>query len=63
MDNTVQTEEGIKIGSGSKELIKAYGKDYKLENDVYRYSRDGVELCFYMTNQKVDAIEYLVAVK
>ncbi len=63
LDDTAQTEEGIKIGSGSKEVIKAYGKNYKLENDVYRYSKDGVEICFYMTNSKVDAIEYLVASK
>lgn len=61
LDGTVQTEEGIKIGSGSKDVIKAYGKDYKFENDVYRYTKDGVEICFYMTNSKVDAIEYLVA--
>lgn len=63
INDKVQTEEGIKIGSTYDEMIKAYGKDYKMENQVYRYVKNGTELAFYMTDYKVDGIEYTVAAK
>jgi len=60
LDKNAQTEEGIKIGSSYTEMIKAYGKDYQVENEVYRYQKDGMELVFYMTGKTVDGIEYLL---
>lgn len=55
------TEEGIKIGSSYDDMVKAYGKDYKEEFEVYRYVKGKTELAFYMKDRKVEAIEYMIA--
>lgn len=55
------TEEGIRFGSSYDDMVKAYGDDYTVENEVYRYTKNGTELAFYMTNKKIDAIEYTIA--
>jgi len=59
LNDKVQTEEGIKIGAGYDDMVKAYGRSYTEENEVYRYIKQGTELSFYMKNGKIDAIEYL----
>ncbi len=59
LNDKVQTEEGIKIGSAYDDMVKAYGRNYTEENEVYRYVRQGTELSFYMKNGKIDAVEYL----
>lgn len=63
MDDTVSTPEGIKIGSSKQDVINAYGKEYKEEFGVYRYTAGNTELSIYTTNQVVDSIEYLVLTK
>lgn len=60
LDTTVSTPEGIKIGSSYDDMIKAYGKNYKAENGVYRYTLGKSELAVYTTNNVVDAVEYMV---
>lgn len=60
LDNTVATPEGIKIGSKKQDIINTYGKDYKEEFGVYRYTAGSTELVIYTTNDVVDAVEYLV---
>lgn len=60
LDDTVATPEGIKIGSKKQDVIDAYGKEYKEEFGVYRYSAGQTELVIYTTNGVVDAVEYLV---
>lgn len=60
LDNTVATQEGIKIGSSYEDMVKAYGKDYKEQNGVYRYRLGNSELSIYTTNGTVDAVEYQV---
>ena len=62
MDGTVTTPEGVKIGSTKQDVINAYGKDYTESYGVCRYTIGNTELSFYMTNQVVDSIEYLLAV-
>lgn len=63
-DNTVATPEGIKIGSKKQDVIDAYGKDYKEEFGVYRYTAGTTELAVYTTTKGlVEAIEYLIIVK
>ncbi len=59
LNDKVQTEEGIRIGSAYDEMVKAYGRNYTEENEVYRYVKQGTELSFYMKDGKVDAVEYL----
>lgn len=63
MNDTVSTPEGIKIGSSVKELLNAYGKEYKENLGVYRYTAGNTEISFYTTKQVVDSIEYLVISK
>lgn len=60
LDDTVSTPEGIRIGSKKQDVIDAYGKEYKEEFGVYRYSAGQTELVIYTTNGIVDAVEYLV---
>lgn len=57
----VQTEEGLKVGGTYDEMVKVYGKDYKEINQIYTYKKNGTELSFEMTNQKISAIEYRMA--
>lgn len=59
----VSTPEGIKLGSSYEDMVKAYGKSYKEENGVYRYTSGTAELAVYTTKKMVDAIEYTVITK
>lgn len=61
LTDQVSTEEGIKIGSSRDDMIKAYGKDYKMEYEAYRYVKGKTELTFYLKDGKVEAIEYMIA--
>lgn len=61
LTDQVYTEEGIKIGSSRDDMIKAYGKDYKMEYEAYRYVKGKTELTFYLKDGKVEAIEYMIA--
>lgn len=64
LDGTVATPEGIKIGSTYQDMISAYGKDYKEQNGVYRYTKGNTELSLYTDSKKnITAIEYIAIVK
>lgn len=61
LDKTVKTQEGIGFGSTFDEMVKAYGKGYKDETGgVYSYTLGKTILRFWVTNQKIDGIEYQV---
>jgi len=63
MNDTVSTPEGLKIGAKKQDIIDIYGKEYKEEFGVYRYTAGTTQLSIYTTNQVVDSIEYLVIAK
>ncbi len=54
------TEEGIHFGSTYQDMVNAYGTGYTESFQVYRYEKNGTELAFYMTNNVIDGIEYLI---
>jgi len=63
LDDSVATPEGIKIGSKARDVVNAYGKEYKKEEQkfgTYSYSTDTAELRIYTTKDVVDGVEYLV---
>jgi uncharacterized protein YceK len=60
LDKTVATEEGIRPGSTLKEVIAAYGKDYKDENGSYTYTAGKTKLTFTMEKNAVKQITYSV---
>lgn len=59
-DDSVSTQEGIKIGSSYDDMVKAMGKGYTEEFGVYRYVLGKTELSIYTTNKVVDAVEYQI---
>lgn len=64
LDSTVSTPEGIKIGSTYNDMVSAYGKEYKEQNGVYRYTKGNAELSIYTdSKKKITGIEYLAIVK
>lgn len=60
IDKSVETTEGIKLGSTYNEMVKAYGHEYQEEFGVYRYILGNTEIIFYTTNKVIDAIEYQI---
>ncbi len=60
LDDSVATAEGIRIGSTSEEVKKAYEGQYTEEFGVYRVNDGKTELNIYTTGDVVDGIEYLV---
>lgn len=63
LDDSVETPEGIKIGSKVKDVVKAYGKEYDKQEEkfgTYVYKAGTTELRIYTTKDVVDGIEYLV---
>ncbi|MDR0883276.1 MAG: hypothetical protein LBN05_01495 [Oscillospiraceae bacterium] len=57
-DDSVQTPEGVRIGSTLAEMETAYGKAASAENDVYKYMKNSTTLSFALTNNVVTQITY-----
>lgn len=57
-DDTVKTDEGIKIGDGITEVTDTYGTSYTAEGNTYIYTKDNMTLTFVMENSKVSGISY-----
>ena len=59
----ISTPEGISIGSSKEDVIKAYGEDYKIENNEMIYTSDNHSLSFILSGDTVISIEYDLVVK
>ncbi len=57
-DDSVETPEGIMLGSGRDEVIAAYGSSYTEENGSTVYTKGKTEIRFRFTDDSVSAIEY-----
>ena len=60
LDDTVETKEGIRIGSSQADVITAYGEATKKSNDSWDYDMGNVMcLRIFFKNGTVDMIHYL----
>jgi len=57
-DDTVATEEGIRIGSTRVEMEAIYGIPRLMDNGQLVYDKDGMRLCFILDNDTIISIEY-----
>lgn len=60
--DAITTPEGIYVGSTQEELEEAYGSDYVEEKGMRVYKKDGMKLCFIVTNGDVTSIQYVSTV-
>lgn len=58
LNDTVKTNEGIKIGDSKEDVKKAY-PDIDDSVATYTYDKDGVRVMFTIENDVVKAIEYI----
>lgn len=58
MDDLVETPEGAYIGCSAKDVVDAYGSDYKETAGAYTYSKDGMDLMFLFDGDSVKSIQY-----
>jgi len=61
-DDTVKTEEGLKIGSSRAEMEALYGNPRLNDNGQLIYDKDGMRLCFILDGDTVISIEYQTTV-
>ena len=57
-DDTVSTSEGIMLGSGFDDLIRAYGHGYVREYGMYTFSRGHTSISFFVDRGMVTHITY-----
>lgn len=57
-DDSVQTPEGITLGSALEEVVAAYGSGFTEENGSTVYTKDKTELRFRFSDGCVIAVEY-----
>jgi len=63
-DDTIKTVEGgIRLRSPLQAVLDAYGDDYELETDMYRYTRGDTLLEFLITDGVVTGIQYRLAIE
>lgn len=58
MDDSVETREGIILGSPVDAMLEAYGSDYTLENGMYTYTVGGSQLAVMTSDGFVVQITY-----
>lgn len=61
-DDTVKTQEGIRIGSSFDDVLSAYGTEYTEDGSMMIYEKDGMELCFVVEEEKVTSVQYISTV-
>ncbi|MCL2718199.1 MAG: hypothetical protein FWE14_05410 [Lachnospiraceae bacterium] len=61
-DDTVATNEGLRIGSSRAEMEAAYGTPRINDNGQLIYDKDGMRLCFIIDGETVISIEYQTTV-
>lgn len=59
LDETIQTEEGIRIGSSKQEMIDVYGEDYSENYGAFTYNKGKTDLSFVIIDDVITAISYL----
>lgn len=59
LDDTVATNEGIRIGSSVDDVVAAYGDDYNVQGQSYTYIHGETMLMFIFEDDVVAAIEYI----
>lgn len=58
-DDTISTNEGVKISDSKDLMLEKYGEDYKNTlSNKYDYTKGNVELSFIVENDIVTGIEY-----
>ena len=57
-DDAVATAEGIVIGDSMEKLTDVYGPEYLEEGGMIVYEKDGMRLCFILTNGSISSIQY-----
>ena len=62
INDTVQTAEGIRIGSSKDDVIKAYGESEEGTDTTLVYSKAGAKLVIVLTNDQVSQIVYNASV-
>lgn len=62
LDDSVNTEEGIYIGSTVEELLEIYGDDYEGGGNSYTYTKGESAIQFLVMNDEITAITYLALV-
>ena len=59
IDDSVETEEGVKITDSKEKMIEKYGENYEISLETkYTYTRGDVELSFIIENDMITSIEY-----
>jgi len=61
-DDTVSTEEGLRIGGARSEMEATYGPPRLMDNGQLVYDKDGMRLCFILENDIIISIEYQTTV-
>lgn len=59
-DDTVKTDEGVKIGDSFAEVTGSYGTGYTAAGNAYTYAKDNMTLTFTIENDKVAGISYMI---
>lgn len=57
-DDLISTEEGICLYMTKRDVIKAYGDQFREEMNVYVYEKDGMKLRFIFEDDDIINIEY-----
>lgn len=61
-DDMVETPEGVSLFETRADMIAAYGENYKDENGLIVYEKDGMKLCFILDGDEIISIEYVTTV-
>lgn len=62
LDDTVATQDGIRLFSTLESVESTYGEADKIENGLYTYIKDDTSLNFLIKDDEVISIEYLALV-
>ena len=58
LDTDVKTPEGISLGDSFDKVKDTYGKKYKKDDNLYKYTKGKTNLEFIIENDAVTSIEY-----
>lgn len=58
LDDSIKTKEGIGITDTFDDMIKAYGKKYEKQDNLYTYTKNNTSIKFIIENNIIISIEY-----
>ncbi len=61
-DDMVETPEGVSLFETKADMVAAYGENYKDENGLLVYEKDGMKLGFILDGDEIISIEYMSTV-